>query len=115
MHFTKTSVVLSFGLMASQVAGHAAVVKAVGDAGGQGSAIGGKFSFQPSYSASRKHQEHPTDQPPQLTPTLPVTELAANPSSRTPPASVERPPIPAVRPLELVTTMSRLVRLRSCS
>ncbi|OAG09529.1 uncharacterized protein CC84DRAFT_1235104 [Paraphaeosphaeria sporulosa] len=40
MYFTKTSVVLSFGLMASQVAGHAAVIKAVGDAGGQGSAIG---------------------------------------------------------------------------
>lgn len=42
MLFSKTSAI-SFGLLASSrlVAGHAAVIKAVGDAGGQGSAIGG--------------------------------------------------------------------------
>ena len=53
MYFTKTSVALSFGLMASQVAGHAAVIKAVGDAGGQGSAIGGEFFTQRLHNLSR--------------------------------------------------------------
>jgi hypothetical protein len=41
MYFSKTSIV-SFSLLASSslVAGHAAIIKAVGDAGGAGSAIG---------------------------------------------------------------------------
>jgi hypothetical protein len=41
MYFSKTSVV-SFSLLASSslVAGHGAIIKAVGDAGGAGSAIG---------------------------------------------------------------------------
>lgn len=42
MYFSKTSV--AFGLLATVhfVAGHGAIVNAVGDAGGQGSAIGSK-------------------------------------------------------------------------
>jgi hypothetical protein len=45
MYFSKTSV--TFGLLATVqlVAGHGAIVKAVGDAGGQGSSLGSKSSL----------------------------------------------------------------------
>jgi hypothetical protein len=48
MYFSKTTIV-SFGLLATTklVAGHAAITGATGDAGGQGSAIGGMSSSLP--------------------------------------------------------------------
>jgi len=110
MYFTKSSV-LSLSLLASSqlVAGHSAIVKAVGDAGGQGSAIGSTFSippFHPGFSILTAFQ---------LTLTLPVTALAATPSSRTLPASEAMPQPPVARPSAEATTMSRPAPQRSCS
>lgn len=56
MFFSKTAIV-SFGLLATSqlVAGHAAIIGATGDQGGQGSAIGGEYYSQPLLVLSAFH------------------------------------------------------------
>jgi len=73
-------------LAASQlVAGHGAIIKAVGDAGGSGQAIGSKYSS--AFCLSFHLSQHVVLTRPQLTTPLPVTAPSETPSNKIPPVS----------------------------
>lgn len=89
-------------LAASQlVAGHGAIIKATGDAGGNGQALGSKCHI-----LSINHILQSLTSSQSSIPLL-VMDLAATHSNRTPLASAVLPPMLAVRPLEVVTTAQR--------